>query len=203
MNFLLDPNVAYLMLVLGFVLGILALFTPGTGFLEVGAVFAIFLAGYALYNLPTNLWALLVIVVGVIPFVIAVRRSKNWIWLIPSVASLIVGSIFLFRSTTGSPAINPIFAAVVSIMATLLLWFVGRKGIEVMRQKPVQDLKNLIGMIGEARTNIHNDGTVYVNGEEWSARSQMEISAGSYVKVIKREGLVLIVEPVESEDSGA
>jgi len=203
MNFLLDPNVAYLMLVLGFVLGILALFTPGTGFLEVGAVFAIFLAGYALYNLPTNLWALIVIVVGVIPFVIAVRKSKNWIWLIPSVASLIVGSIFLFRSTAGSPAINPIFASVVSIMATLLLWFVGRKGIEVMRQKPVQDLKNLIGMIGEARTNIHNDGTVYVNGEEWSARSLMEISAGSYVKVVKREGLVLVVEPAESEDSGA
>jgi len=202
MNFLLDPNVAYLMLVVGFVLGVLALFTPGTGFLEIGAVFAIFLAGYALYNLPTNLWALIVLIVGVVPFVIAVRKSKNWIWLIPSVASLIVGSVFLFRAETGSPAINPFFATIVSIMATLLLWFVGRKSIEVMKQKPVQDLKNLIGMIGEARTDIHNDGSVYVNGEDWSARSQKEISAGTYVKVVKRDGLVLIVEPTEPDISG-
>ncbi len=54
MNFLLDPNVAYLILVVGVILGMLALFTPGTGILEIGALFAIFLAGYAVYSLPIN-----------------------------------------------------------------------------------------------------------------------------------------------------
>jgi len=49
-------------LVAGFVLAVLALFTPGTGFLEVGALLAIFLAGYALFNLPFNLWALILLV---------------------------------------------------------------------------------------------------------------------------------------------
>ena len=48
MNFLLDPNVAYLILVIGVILGMLALFTPGTGLLEIGALFTIFLAGYAM-----------------------------------------------------------------------------------------------------------------------------------------------------------
>ena len=67
MNLLLDPNVAYVILVVGFVLGVLALFTPGTGILEIGALFAIFLAGYAVYSLPINLWALILLVVGVIP----------------------------------------------------------------------------------------------------------------------------------------
>lgn len=202
MNFLLDPNVAFLLLVLGIVFGILALFTPGTGFLEIGAVFAIALAGYAIYNLPTNLWALIIILVGIVPFFFAVRKSKNWIWLIPSIASFVVGSVFLFRTTTGTPAINPFFATIVSVMGTLLLWFVGRKGIEVMRQKPAQDLGKLIGMVGEAVTDINNEGTVYVNGENWSARSRQEIPAGSYVKVLKREGLVLTVELADTEESG-
>ncbi len=194
MSFLLDPNVAYLLLVVGFVLGILALFTPGTGFLEIGALFAIFLAGYAIYNLPTNLWALILLIVGVVPFVIAIRRSKQWIWLIPSIASLIVGSIFLFRAESGYPAINPIFAIVVSTAAILLLWFIGRKSIDVMKLKPVQSLSNLIGMVGESRTDIYRDGSVYVNGEEWSARSEKPIKADTNVRVVKREGLVLIVE---------
>lgn len=194
MSFLLDPNVAYLLLVVGFVLGTLALFTPGTGFLEIGALFAIFLAGYAIYNLPTNLWALLLLIVGVVPFVIAVRKSKQWIWLIPSIASLIVGSVFLFRAENGTSSINPVFAVVVSTAATLLLWFIGRKSVDVMKLKPVQNLNNLIGMVGESRTEIHNDGTVYVNGENWSARSDKPIKAETFVRVVKREGLVLTVE---------
>lgn len=202
MSFLLDPNVAYLLLVMGIVLGILALFTPGTGVLEIGALFAIFLAGYAIYNLPTNLWALILLLVGVVPFVIAVRKSRQWIWLIPSIASLIVGSVFLFRAENGSATINPFFAIVVSSAATLLLWFIGRKSIDVMKLKPVQSLNNLIGMVGESRTDIYNDGTVYVNGEEWSARSSKPIKAGTYVRVVKLEGLVLIVEADKPNRSG-
>jgi len=101
MSFLLDPNVAYLLLVVGFVLGALALFSPGTGVLEIGAVFAIVLAGFAIYNLPTNLWALLLLVAGIVPFVIAVRKSRSWVWLIPTIALMVVGSIFLFRAGGG------------------------------------------------------------------------------------------------------
>lgn len=202
MSFLLDPNVAYLLLVVGFVLGILALFTPGTGILEIGALFAIFLAGYAIYNLPTNFWALILLIVGVVPFVIAIRKSKQWIWLIPSIASLIVGSVFLFRTEGGYSAINPVFAVIISTAATLLLWFIGRKSIDVMKLKPVQNLNNLIGMVGESRTDIYRDGTVYVNGEEWSARAEKPIKADTNVRIVKREGLVLIVEVEKTNKAG-
>lgn len=196
MNLFLDPNVAYLVLVVGFVLGVLALFTPGTGVLEIGTLFAMFLAGYSVYNLPINLWALIVLVVGVVPFLLALRKFKQWYWLIPAIVSIVVGSVFLFRLETGAPAINPILASVVSVLATVFLWFLGRKTIDAMSALPNQDLSRLIGMIGEARTDVTLEGTVYVNGEEWSARSDKKIRVGSQVKVIKREGLVLLVEPV-------
>jgi membrane-bound ClpP family serine protease len=199
MNLLLDPNVAYLVLVLGFILGVLALFTPGTGILEIGALFAMFIAGYAVYKLPVNTWALILLLVGVVPFLIAVRKFKRWYWLIPAIVSIIVGSVFLFRTDTGSPAINPFFAAIVSALATLFLWFIGRKSIDAMNMKPSQDLKRLIGLTGEARSEIDFTGTVYVGGEEWSARSDKIIRAGDPIKVIHREGLVLFVEPIISE----
>ena len=197
MNIFLDPNVAYLVLVVGFLLGVLALFTPGTGFLEIGTLFAMFLAGYSVYNLPINVWALIILLVGVVPFLLALRKFKQWYWLIPAIVSIIVGSIFLFRTDTGAPVINPILASVVSVLATLFLWFLGRKTIDAMRAIPNQDLSRLIGMIGEARTDITLEGTVYVAGEEWTARSDKKIRAGSQVKIINRDGLILMVEPIK------
>jgi membrane-bound serine protease (ClpP class) len=196
MNIFLDPNVAYLVLVVGFVLGVLALLTPGTGFVEIGALLAILVAGYSIYNMPVNIWALILLVVGVVPFFLALRKFKQWYWLIPAILSLIVGSIFLFKLDSGAPAISPLLASIVSPLATIFLWFVGRKTIDAMKTRPNQDLSRLIGMIGESRTDIAMDGTVYVGGEEWSARSEKKIRNGSQVKVIKREGLVLLVEPV-------
>lgn len=195
MSFLLDPNVTYLLLVLGFVLGILALFTPGTGLLEIGALFAIALAGYGIYQLDINLWALLLMVVGIVPLIFAIRKPKRWYWLLAALALMVAGSIFLFPRNSGTETINPFFASLVSLAAIAITWWIGRKGLEAVKMRPSQDLRNLIGQIGEARTVIQQDGTVYAGGEEWSARSQEIIPAGSQIKVVDREGLVLIVEP--------
>ncbi len=195
MSFLLDPNVTYLLLVLGFVLGILALFTPGTGLLEIGALFAIALAGYGIYQLDINLWALLLMVAGIVPLIFAIRKPKRWYWLLAALALMVVGSIFLFPRNAGTETINPFFASLVSIAAIAITWWIGRKGLEAVKMLPSQDLRNLIGQVGEARTAIQQEGTVYAGGEEWSARSQERIPAGAQIKVIDREGLVLIVEP--------
>jgi len=197
MNFLLDPNVAYLILVIGVILGMLALFTPGTGLLEVGALFAIFLAGYAMYHLPIRAWALVLLVVGIVPFIFALRKFKQWYWLVPAILSAVLGSVFLFKSDTGLTAINPWFATLVSIVSVVLMWVIGIKTLEAMRLRPSQDLSRLIDELGEARTDILNEGTVYASGEEWTARSDALIPAGSQVKVVGREGLVLKVVKAE------
>ncbi len=197
MNFLLDPNVAYLVLVIGVILGMLALFTPGTGLLEVGALFAIFLAGYAMVHLPIRLWALILLAVGIVPFIFALRKFKTWYWLVPAILSAVVGSVFLFKSETSLTAINPLFATLVSIISIVLMWFIGIKSLEALRLRPSQDLSRLMNVIGEARTDIFNEGTVYAGGEDWTARSDVLIPAGSQVKVVGREGLVLKVVKAE------
>jgi len=200
MDLLLDPNIAYMILVVGFVLGVLALFTPGTGFLEVGVLLAIMLAGYAIIRQPINLWALILLAVGVIPFLIALRKFKQWLYLVPAIVSIVVGSVFLFRTETGSPAINPVLATLMSVITVVMLWVIGRKGIEALKLQPSQDLSVLIGQTGVARSDIRNSGAIYVGGEEWTARSEKLIKEGTPARVTGREGLVLLVEPVEKEN---
>jgi len=197
MNLLTDPNVAYVLLVLGIVLGILALFAPGTGLLEVGALFALVLAGVSAANMQINLWALIVLLVGVIPFVIAVRKSRNWIFLGVAIVALVVCSAFLFRSADGSAAVNLGLAIFVSLLAAGTLWIIGRKGLEAIARRPEMDLKRLIGAIGEARTNVFHEGSIHINGEAWSAWSKEPIAAGSKVRVLQREGLMLEVEQIK------
>lgn len=195
MNILLDPNVAYLLLVGGIVLAILALFAPGTGLLELGALFALVLAGYSIVNLPVNAWAIVVLVLGVFPFLLALRRWRNWAFLAVSIAALIVGSVFMIRSTTGGPAVSPVLASIVSLLVVGFLWLVGRKSIEAMA-RPRASLNSLIGMVGETRTPVYKEGAVYVGGEQWTARSKTFIPTGTSVRVLSRDGLVLTVEPV-------
>jgi membrane-bound ClpP family serine protease len=196
MNLLLDPNVAYLLLTGGFVLAILALFTPGTGLLEVGALFMLVLAGISLYNLPFNWWALVLLLVGVFPFLLALRKSRQWVFLGLAILALVIGSVFMFKEPGGAPAVHPVLATLTSGISTVLLWIIGRKGIEALSARPVHDLSQLIGLIGEATTHIHAEGSVYVGGEQWSARSVAPIPAKTAVRVMGREGLTLVVEAV-------
>jgi membrane-bound serine protease (ClpP class) len=194
MDFLLDPNVAYLFLLAGVLLGLMAIITPGTGIFEVGAFFCIALAGYAVYNLSFNLWALIVLILSIIPFIYAIQKPKREWFLALSILGLVVGSVFLFATNGWRPAVNPILALVSSVLYAGFLWFVIRKTLQALHTRPSHDLSALVGQIGEAKTRIHSDGSVQVNGELWSARSEKSIPNGSSIKVIDREGFVLIVE---------
>ena len=69
-EFLLNPNVAYVALVSGFLIAILALLSPGTGLVEVGGLILMIIAGWGIYNLPVNLWALVILLLGVFPIIL-------------------------------------------------------------------------------------------------------------------------------------
>lgn len=201
MDFLLDPNIAYLILLGGVVLAFLAIVTPGTGMLEVGALFCFLLAGYAVYNLPMNWWALLLLVLSVAPFIYAVRKPKREMYLGLSIFLLVIGSVFLFAIDGWKPAVNPLVALISSGLVAFLLWIIVRKSIQAADVRPAHDLDVLVGQVGEARTKVHDDGSVYVNGELWSAKSGSEIPAGSHIRVVRREGFILVVEKVNPSNS--
>jgi membrane-bound serine protease (ClpP class) len=202
MNFLIDPNVSYVLLILGFLTAILALFSPGTGVLEIAALIALALAGYGIANLPVNWWAFAIIALAVVPFVIALRQPRRTKLILMVAASLAfaLGSAFLFRGEGWRPAVNPILILLLSPLAVGLSWIVSTKALEAYTARPAFDLNRLVGMTGQASSDIRGQGSVYVNGEEWTAVSQKFIPAGSAVRVVGREGLTLEVDMLEPFD---
>nr|OGO75278.1 MAG: hypothetical protein A3K41_12105 [Chloroflexi bacterium RIFOXYD12_FULL_57_15] len=194
MNLLLDPNVAYLLLLAGILLGLFALVTPGTGVLEIGAFSCLGLAGYAVSQLEFNWWALVLLVLSVILFLVAIRQPKWEVYLALSILVLVIGSAYLFRSGTWKPAVNLFVAGTGSILYAGFLWIAIRKTLQAMRASPTMDLNTLIGQVGTSKTHVHREGSVQVEGELWSARSKDPIAEGKPVKVVARDGFILEVE---------
>lgn len=196
MEFLLDANAAYVFLVVGMLLTLMALLTPGTGLFEISALFALLLAGYGAYNLGINPWALVPLALAVVPFLYAVRVQRGRTWLLISTILLVMGgSLLLFPGEDGGLiGVNPLLAGVVSLAASGILWLFVERTLAVMMSPTAHGAHHLIGKIGEARTDIDGEGSVQVNSELWSARSSTPIPAGSKVRIVGKEGLVLIVE---------
>ena len=200
LEFLLDPNVAYLTLVLTFLITLMAILTPGTAVFEILALLMMIVSGWQLYNIPFNLWALIAIFSGMILFFIAVRRSNRLVFLALSILLLIVGSVFLFQGDPWwRPAVNPFLAIIVSAAVGSFLWIVAVKVMEATSSTPTHDLGQLIGMVGEAKSNIHQEGSVQVDGELWTAQSEEIIRIGTRVRVVDRNGFMLVVEAVDVE----
>jgi membrane-bound serine protease (ClpP class) len=197
MEILINPNIAYLLIVVGIVMVVMALFAPGTGILEIGAFFVLLLAFWEVSQLPINLWALVLLVLGVIPFILAVRKSRNLIYLVFAEIAFIIGSIYLFKGEYWwQPGVNPILAIVTSILAGGFLWIAISKVLESEKLRPKHDMTQIIGEVGEAKTDIYDEGSVQIESELWSARSTVPIPSGSNVRVVKIDGFVLEVEPI-------
>jgi membrane-bound serine protease (ClpP class) len=201
MEILLNPNVAYIILVIGVVLTVMALFAPGTGILEIGDLFMLLLAGYEITQLPVNFWALALLILGVVPFIIAVRRSQRLIFLVIALVAFVIGSAYLFEGEAWYlPGVNPVLAVVASALAAGFLWVATTKVLETDKMKPRHKLGNLVGEVGEAKTDIYTEGSIQIESELWSARSSVPIPSGSKVRVLKRDGFILEVEPEAPKD---
>jgi membrane-bound serine protease (ClpP class) len=194
MDFLLDPNVAYLVLLGAVLLAMMSIAAPGTGLFEIGAFFCILLAGYAIYQLSFNWWALILLGLSIVPFVYAIQKPKREPYLALSILLLVIGSVFIFPRTANQPVVNPFVAIAGSVLVAGFLWIAVRKSMEAAGTKPSHNLDRLVGKIGEARTKVDEEGSVQVDGELWSARSEKTIPAGSSIRVLRRDGFVLIVE---------
>ena len=197
MNTFISPDIAYLLLMFGSILLMLALVTPGTHLLEGGALLLLAAAGYEVYNLGFNWWALVILVLALVPFIYSIRKAGRAWALVVSLLMLVIGSFYLFPGTGLLPAVNPVLAIIISVLSGGFLWFVVRNGMLAIRARPLQDLQNLVGKIGQAKTAIQDGGSVQVSSELWSARSEQSIPAGSRVRVVSREGFYLVVELVD------
>lgn len=189
------PNLLYLVLVAGLWFAALSIVTPGTGFYEALTILALVAAGLGTMIVPMNAWALIPIALGLALFGVSIWRSRDSYWVVVAAIVLTVGSAFLFQREGGGPAVNPWLALLTTLLTVGFFWLVVRTSLAAHRAAPTHDPSRVLGQIGEVRTAIDPIGSAYVGGELWTATSSATIPVGSSVRVVDREGLIIVVEP--------
>ncbi len=193
LNIISNPNVAYLLMLLGFYGIFFELTSPGAIFPGVIGSISLILAFYAFQTLPVNYAGLMLIILAIVLFIMEVKVASYGLLSVGGIIAISIGSIMLIDSSL--PFLRISYSVIVpSIIFTVLLFIITIiLVIKALRRKPETGVEGLIGMEGTARTDVHNDGQVFVHGEVWAAWSDEPIKALSIVTVEEVKGLKLKV----------
>ena len=191
-----DPNIALLLLNIGFIALIVWLIHPAFHFaLGVGIV-TIALALAILETLPVRLTGVLLLLVAAVLFVFDVKAKAHGILTAAGVAMLILGGLLLFNPSVPSAHVSRPLIVVVAVAAGAFTFFALRALVSAKDQPVKTGLEVIEGSTGVTTSALEPQGTVRARGETWTAESVAgPIAAGTPVRVVKVKGVKLLVEP--------
>ena len=199
LNILSDPNVAYILFLLGLYGLMFELYNPGTILPGIIGGISIILALYAMHTLPVNYAGLALIVFAVILFLLEIKIVSHGLLGIGGVVSLLLGSVMLIKSDQEWEMARLSWSIIITavIITTLFFLFVVGMGLRAQRAKPSMGMKSMIGEIGESLSLLNPNGSVRLQGEIWKAVSEKSVvQQGEKVRVVAVQNLTLYVEPV-------
>lgn len=185
-----NPNIAYILMMLGFYGLFFELTNPGAIFPGVVGGISLILAFYAFQTLPVNYAGVLLILLAVIMFVLETQMASSGALTIGGLIAMFLGSLMLFSG--GGPLFRVSISVIATTTGTTALFFVVVVGLilRAHKSKPTTGSEGLVGLEGKASTVVdRDDGTVHVHGELWSAYSDEQISKGESVVVESANGL--------------
>jgi len=194
--YLLDPNVAFILLAVG-ALALYAEFNhpgavvPGT----VGVVF-ILVAIFALNLLPTRFAAVVLIFASFVLFALEAKFAAHGVLAIGGIVTLTLGGLLLVDAPIPEMRVHLLTALAVSIPLGLITVFLMSIALKARANKVVTGVQGLIGEIGLAHSALSPQGKVFIHGELWDATSSANLPAGQPVVVRQVKGLQLSVDPV-------
>jgi len=201
LNYIMDPNVAFILLAIG-ALALYAEFNhpgaviPGT----VGVVF-ILLAVFALNLLPVRFAALFLILGSFVLFALEAKFATHGVLTIGGITLLVLGGLLLVDGPIPEMRVRLVTALAVSIPLGTITAFLMSIAVRARRNKIVTGEQGLVGEIGVAETALAPSGKVFVHGELWNAVAHINISAGERVVVRHVDGLTLRVDPAVASAS--
>ena len=196
---LIDPNIAFLLLVFG-ILGLYIEFNhPGFIVPGVAGGICLVLALFALHLLPVNYAAVLLIVLSVVMFILEAVYVSHGVLAVGGVIAMVLGALMLIDA----PPIPELrvrweLALSVAIPFALITVLLLRLVLRSRRWGATIGPEALVGAVGEVRQEIRDahKGLVHVAGELWTARAGVPLAVGQEIRVVAVEGLTLRVEPV-------
>jgi membrane-bound serine protease (ClpP class) len=205
--FLVNPDVAYILMVIGIFGVIFEISSPGAIAPGVAGAIALLMAFTGFGSLPTNVGGIVFILLAIVLFIVDIKTPTHGFLTAGGVLAFVLGSLLLFPpwrapalpAAPGLPVppvlhVSPAAIVVMTILLAAFFVFVLGKGILAQARKVAFGIEGVLGARGTAVTDIAPSGLVQMAGEQWSARAQEgTIRAGERVEVVGREGLSLLV----------
>lgn len=193
-----DPNIAYLLLMLGIYGIFFELYNPGSIFPGVIGGISIILAAYSLQMMPVNYAGLALILLAVVLFLLEIKVPSYGMLTIGGVISILLGSLMLIEPESElefvSISMNLIITVV--ILTALFFIFIAALGIKAQSKKDASGKEGLINETGVSLSDFDekNKGKVRVHGEIWNATSEDNIKEGDEIIVNAVKNMVLTVK---------
>jgi len=192
-----NPNIAYILMMIGLVGLYFELSNPGAIFPGVIGGICLILAFFAFRTLPVNYAGVMLILLGVFLFVAEIKIASYGLLTIGGLVSLALGSIMLFESPI--PALRAsLYVIIPTVIVTGAFFaFAVTMALKAQLAKPATGAEGLVGEIGVVQTPLRPEGKVFVHGEIWNAYAEETIEVGEKVRVLKTEGLKVKVEKIK------
>lgn len=201
LDILSDPNIAYVLMLLGIYGLLFELYNPGAVLPGVVGGISLILAFYSLHTLPVNYAGLALILFGIVLFIVDIKAVSHGVLSIGGVISLVLGSMMLIRSDSALEFVQISWSVILTSAALSLIFFmfVVGFGLRALKSKPPTGREGLIGETGESLTSLNPEGRVRVHGEIWNAISDSgKIARQAKIRVVSVENLTLHVEELNS-----
>jgi membrane-bound serine protease (ClpP class) len=191
-----DPNIAYLLMMIGMAGLYFELSHPGAIFPGVIGAISLILAFFAFQTLPVNYAGILLIILALILFILEMKIASYGLLSLGGIISLFLGSLMLFQGS--APGVTLSWSVLIPTVIMVSAFFVAVAGLVFRSQvsKPKTGDRGLIGEIGVVKERLGPEGKVFVHGELWNAESTEPIEVGSKVRVTGLDHLVLKVDKV-------
>jgi len=192
-----NPNIAYILMMIGLAGLYFELSHPGAIFPGVIGGIALILAFFAMQTLPVNYAGILLIVLAIIFFIMEMKITSYGLLSVAGIVSLLLGSLMLFEGDT--PDMKLSMRVLLPTVILISGFFVAVASLVFRAQisKPTTGSKGLVGEIGIVKKALAPEGKVFVHGELWNARAKEPLDENVKVRVVKVVNLVLEVESVD------
>ena len=192
-----NPNIAYILMMIGLAGLYFELSHPGAIFPGVIGGIALILAFFAMQTLPVNYAGILLIVLAIIFFIMEMKITSYGLLSVAGIVSLLLGSLMLFKGAT--PDMRLSLRVLLPTVILISGFFIAVASLVFRAQisKPTTGSKGLVGEIGIVKKALAPEGKVFVHGELWNARAKEPLDENVKVRVVQVVNLVLEVESVD------
>ena len=194
-----DPNVAYILMLIGIYGLIFEFSNPGAVAPGVIGAISLLLALFAFQALPINYAGVGLILIGVV-FMVAEAFMPSFGALgIGGVIAFVIGSVILMDTDVPGYGVSLTLIASFALISSALFTIILVMAFRARRRPVVSGREQLVGEIAEAIDDFEHEGYVHVHSENWNAVSQTPVFKGQKLKITKLDGLTLSVEPLQDK----